>query len=83
MDYVYVHPGCLAWVLRSHLAQTVAASAADGVQHQDGDRYHRHPDGVDHDGLVVQRRVYLAPVHRMPRVSWLIMYTIIELLILV
>lgn len=70
MDYVYGDsPGCLAGVLRGNLAETVATSAADGVQHQDGYGDHRHPDGVDHDRLVVERRIHFAPVHRMPQVS--------------
>lgn len=70
MDYVYGDsPGCLAGVLRGDLAETVATSAADGVQHQDGHSDHRHPDGVDQDRLVVERRIHFAPVHRMPQVS--------------
>lgn len=77
VDYVYVRPGCLAGVLRSDLAETVSAGATDSIQHQDGHRYHRHADGVDHDSLVVQRRVHIGPVHRMPRVSWFEMYIVI------
>lgn len=60
---------CLAGVLRRRLAQAVPAGAADRVQHHDGHGDHGHADGVDHDRLVVQRRVYIAPAHRVPRVS--------------
>lgn len=72
MNYCYgcgKWAGCLAGVLRGHFAQAVAAGATHRVQHYDGDGHHRHADGVDHDRLVRQRRVHLAPVHRMPRVS--------------
>lgn len=54
----------LAGVL-GHLAETVAAGPAHGVQHHDGHGHDGHPDGVDDDTLGRQRGIHVGPAHRM------------------